>query len=60
MFEATRPVFGGAVGYGLGSAFGDEDDSSLIWGLTAIGITAGVFQKRIQESNFSFRNKKNS
>ena len=58
MFETTRPIFGGAVGYGLGSAFGDEDDSSLMWGLTALGITAGVFQKRIQESDFSFKNKK--
>ena len=57
MSEITRPLFGGGVGFGLGAAFGDEDDSALMWGLTLGGITVGALQKRIQASNFSFSNK---
>ena len=33
MYEGTRPLFGGMVGWGLGAAFGEEDDEALMWSL---------------------------
>ena len=56
--ESVRPLFGGSLGYGIGAAFGDEDDSSLMWSLTLAGLFAGAWQKRIQKSTFGTNHKK--
>ena len=58
MYEGTRPLFGGMVGWGLGTAFGEEDDEALIWSLTGAGVALGHLQKRIQRSEFSLNQKR--
>jgi hypothetical protein len=52
MYESTRPLFGAGVGWALGTTFGDEDDSSLMWSLTGIGLVLGHVQKKVQRADF--------
>lgn len=52
MYESTRPLFGAGVGWALGTTFGDEDDSSLMWSLTGIGLVLGHLQKKVQRADF--------
>ena len=52
MYESTRPLFGAGIGWALGTTFGDEDDSSLMWSLTGIGLVLGHVQKKVQRGDF--------
>ena len=53
MYESTRPLFGAGIGWALGTTFGDEDDSSLMWSLTGIGLVLGHVQKKVQRADFN-------
>ena len=50
VYEGTRPLFGGLLGFGLGTAFGDDDDEVMLYTLTFAGAGLGYWQKRIQRS----------
>jgi len=52
VYEATRPIFGGASGAIAYSYMGEEDDTALMWTIIGGSAALGFWQGRVQRSKF--------